>query len=58
MSSAKALTERIRRVYSSYTRENSLSSEVIYDGERSKFGGSAELFDVGGRGIRTNDGSR
>lgn len=51
MSSAKALTEEIRRVYSSYTRENSLSSDVMYDGERSKVGGSEELFDVGGRVI-------
>lgn len=58
MSSAKALTEAIRRVYSSYTRENSLSSDVMYDGERSKVGGSEELVDVGGRLIWINDGSR
>ena len=58
MSSAKPLTDAIRRVYSSYTRENSLSSDVIYDGERSKVGGSEELPDVGGRVIWTNDGSR
>ena len=50
-SSAKVLTEAIRRVYSSYTRENSLSSDLIYDGERSNVGGSGELFDVGGRVI-------
>ena len=53
-----ALTKPIRRVYSSYTRENSLSSDVIYEGERSKVGGSEELFDVGGRVIRMYDGSR
>ena len=58
MSSAKALTEAIRRVYSSYTRENSLSSDVMYDGERSKVGGSEELVDIGGRLIWINDGSR
>lgn len=58
MSSAKALTEPIRRVYSSYTRENSLSSDVIYEGERSKVGESEEICDVGGRVIRINEGSR
>ena len=58
MSSAKPLTDSIRRVYSSYTRENSLSSDVIYDGERSNVRGSEELPDVGGRLIWTNDGSR
>ena len=30
----------------------------MYDGERSKFGGSEELVDVGGRATRINDGSR
>ena len=58
MSSAKALTEVIRLVYSSYTRENSSSSDVMYDGERSKVGWSEEVVDVGGRVIWTNDGSR
>lgn len=58
MSSAKALTEAIRRVYSSYTRENSLSNDVMYEGDRSKVGGSEEFNDVGGRVIRINDGSR
>ncbi len=58
MTSARALTEAIRRVYSSYTRENSLSRDVMYDGERSKVGGSEELFDVGGRVIWIYDGSR
>lgn len=57
MSSAMALTEAIRRVYSSYTRENSLSSDVMYAGDRSKFGGSEE-FDVGGRLTWMNDDSR
>lgn len=58
MSSAKALTEVIRREYSSYTRENSLSSDVMYEGDRSRFGGSEEFVDVGGRVIWINDGSR
>ena len=58
MSSAKVLIEPIRRVYSSYTRENSLSSDVMYDGDRSKVGWSDEVVDVGGRVIWTNDGSR
>ena len=58
MSSARTLTDAIRLVYSSYTRENSWSSDVIYDGERSKVGGSEELVNVGGKVTRINDGSR
>ena len=48
----------MRRVYSSYTLENSLSKDVTYDGERSKVGGTEALFDVGGSVILTKDGSR
>lgn len=38
MSSEMALTDATRRVYSSYTLENSLSNDVTYEGERSKVG--------------------
>ena len=44
-------------MYSSYTRENSASSFVTYEGERSKSGGQVlEL--VGGREILTKLGSK
>ncbi len=58
MSSAKVLTEAIRLVYSSYTRENSLSREVTKDGERSKVGAREALLDVDGNLILTKDDSR
>ena len=58
MSSDNDLTSAMRRVYSSYTLENSLSSAVTYEGERSNVGGIDALFDDGGSVTWRKDGSR
>ncbi len=58
MCSERALTVATRRVYSSYTRVNSSSRAVTYEGERSKVGGILAFGAVGGRVILIKDDSR
>ena len=45
-------------MYSSWTRENSLSSDATYEGDRSNVGGIEASFEVGGRVTFRNDGSK
>ena len=48
ISSHKLLTVLTRRVYSSYTLENSASSLLMYDDEMSKDGEIVDVDEVGG----------